>query len=197
MTFLRQQKQNIIQNFIPAIYVFVLFILMIILFLRFPDYILHLIFSFYFVIGLSWLLWMPQKLPWKFPVTTLLSKLEKIYISPNSLTTKYAKYYDLLKNHASEFEINETLFILNTYYDNYSKNGFLKAISLAGAIIAQILLATYSVETVKIFATIFAYLVMLGIFFILFLLFTGVPQKIKYRNVLYNYIKIISFILKD
>lgn len=197
MTFLRQQKQNIIQNFIPAIYVFVLFILMIILFLRSPDYILHLIFSFYFIIGLSWLLWMPQKLPWKFPVTTLLLKLEEIYLSHVPLTTKYAKYYELLKTHASESEINETLFILSTYYDNYSKNGFLKAISLAGAIIAQILLATYSVETVKIFATIFAYLVMLGIFFILFLLFIGVPQKIKYRNVLYNYIKIISFILKD
>lgn len=197
MTFLRQQKQNIIQNYIPIFYIPFLFILLIILILKFPDYIFYLIFSFYFVIGLSWLLWNPQKLPLKFPTTTLLSKLEEIYLSHDPLTTKYAKYYDLLKNHTSEFEIDETMFILNTYYDTYSKKGFSKAISLAGAIIAQILLATYSVGTIRVFATIFAYLVMLGILFVHFLLIAGIPQKIKYRNVLYNYIKIISFVQND
>lgn len=197
MTFLRQQKQNILQNYIPIFYIPVLFILLIILILKFPNYIFQLVFSFYFVIGLSWLLWNPQKLPLKFPVTTLLAQLEEIYLSHDPLTTKYTKYYDLLKNHTSKFEIDETIFVLNTYYDTYSKNGFLKAISLAGAIIAQILLATYSVGNIKIFATIFAYLVILGIYFIHFLLITGVPQKIKYRRVLYNYIKIISFVQKD
>lgn len=197
MTILRQQKQNILQNYIPIFYIPFLFILFIILIPIFPDYIFHLVFFFYSVIGVSWLLWNPQKLPLKFPATTLLTKLEEIYLSHDPLTTKYAKYYDLLKNHTSKFEIDKTMFILNTYYDTYSKNGLLKIISLAGAIIAQILLATYSAGTIKIFATIFSYSVMLGMLVIYLFLISGVAQKIKYRNIFDDYIKIISFILKD